>query len=57
MFKRSGLTLPSGGSQEICCRISLREMTTRKHYPGVHEIDARLNARDVRVGRFVYVSD
>jgi hypothetical protein len=32
--------------------ISLAEMTTRKHYPGTHRVDAILNGRAQALGSF-----
>lgn len=43
VFKLTAVILPPRGSVTLRATTSFREMTTRKHYPGVHAIDALLN--------------
>jgi len=52
VFKGAGLKLASGEQREVSVRVSLRDMTTRRHYPGEHHVDARVNGRDVRLDAF-----
>jgi len=52
-FKLKALELASRSSVELRKKIGLRQLTTRKHYPGVHKVEALLNGRRVALGRFV----
>lgn len=36
--------------------ISLAQLTTRKHYPGVHAVDVLLNGKAQRIGNFGIVA-
>jgi 3-methyladenine DNA glycosylase AlkC len=51
-FKLKALELPPRGSVELRKKIGLQQLTTRKHYPGVHEIEVQINGRRVALGRF-----
>jgi 3-methyladenine DNA glycosylase AlkC len=51
-FKLRSLTLPPGESVALAKRIGLRQLTTRKHYPGVHRVEALLNGRRYPLGKF-----
>lgn len=53
VFKGAGLKLGPGERRDISVRVSLREMTTRRHHPGEHRVEARVNGRDVAVGGFI----
>lgn len=52
VFKLKKLELAPHETQRVGKQISLAEMTTRKHYPGVHRIDVILNGRSQRLGGF-----
>ncbi len=43
VFKGAELTLTPGEEQTIRKSVSLRQHTTRTHYPGRHEVDVQLN--------------
>jgi 3-methyladenine DNA glycosylase AlkC len=51
-FKLKALDLPSGESVTLRKTIGLQQLTTRRHYPGAHKIEAQLNGRRVSVGSF-----
>ena len=51
-FKMKALTLAPRGQVTVSKKIGLKQLTTRKHYPGVHEVEALLNGRRVALGRF-----
>jgi 3-methyladenine DNA glycosylase AlkC len=51
-FKMKALTLAPRAHVTISKKIGLKQLTTRKHYPGVHEVEALLNGRRVALGRF-----
>lgn len=52
VFKLKTLTLAPQETQRVGKRISLAEMTTRKHYAGVHRVEAILNGRAEALGSF-----
>jgi len=45
VFKLAEKTLPPGGTVSLSTGHSFRAMTTRKHYPGRHEIEIVINGR------------
>jgi 3-methyladenine DNA glycosylase AlkC len=51
-FKLRAVDLPARGSIALGKKIALKQLTTRKHYPGVHRVEALLNGRRVRLGQF-----
>jgi len=51
-FKLTAVELPPRGSASLAKRITLQQLTTRKHYPGVHRVEALLNGRRVKLGEF-----
>jgi len=51
-FKMKALTLAPRGQVAVSKKIALKQLTTRKHYPGIHEVEALLNGRRVALGRF-----
>ena len=51
-FKMKALTLAPRGQVTVSKKIGLKQLTTRKHHPGVHEVEALLNGRRVALGRF-----
>lgn len=52
VFKLKALTLAAGERQRLQKTISLAEMTTRKHYPGVHRVELLLNGQALPLGSF-----
>jgi hypothetical protein len=52
VFKLRKLALPPSGRVELGSAISLKGMTTRKHYPGRHGIEALINGVPYRLGTF-----
>jgi hypothetical protein len=51
-FKMKALTLAPGARVAVTKKIGLRQLTTRRHYPGVHKVEALLNGRRVALGGF-----
>jgi 3-methyladenine DNA glycosylase AlkC len=52
VFKLTQTELPSGGSISLNKKISLAPMTTRRHYPGKHQIDLLVNGTAIPLGSF-----
>jgi len=52
VFKLKEVTLAPRETVRLAKKISLKEMTTRKHYPGKHNVDVLLNGTAVPVGCF-----
>jgi len=52
VFKLKTLTLTPSASAKLQKRISLAEMTTRKHYAGRHEIELLINGSTLPLGVF-----
>jgi len=52
VFKLKALDLSAHETQSVRKQISLAEMTTRKHYPGLHKVDAILNGHARPLGSF-----
>ena len=52
VFKLKALTLAPGESVRLQKKLSLKEMTTRKHFAGKHRVDALVNGRALLVGSF-----
>lgn len=53
VFKLKEIELRPGAATSMSAKISLRQMTTRKHYPGRHTIDIVINGVAVPAGEFV----
>jgi len=51
-FKLKAVDLPPRGSVTLGKKIALKQLTTRKHYPGVHRVEALLNGQRVKLGQF-----
>jgi 3-methyladenine DNA glycosylase AlkC len=51
-FKMKALTLAQRERVTVAKKITLKQLTTRKHYPGVHRVEAMLNGRRVALGNF-----
>jgi hypothetical protein len=52
VFKLRTVTLEPGRIQELRKTVSLAELTTRKHYPGNHDVEALVNGKVVPLGSF-----
>jgi 3-methyladenine DNA glycosylase AlkC len=52
VFKLKTLDLAPGESVRIEKKLSLQELTTRKHYPGIHKVEALINGHAISVGEF-----
>lgn len=52
VFKLKALTLAAGEHVRLQKTVSLREMTTRKHFAGRHQVDILLNGAPVPLGAF-----
>lgn len=52
VFKLKTLELRPHETQRVGKRISLADMSTRKHYPGLHRIDALINGQALPLGSF-----
>jgi 3-methyladenine DNA glycosylase AlkC len=55
-FKLKAVQLPARGRVALAKKIGLEQLTTRRHYPGVHRVEALLNGRRVPLGEFVLVA-
>jgi 3-methyladenine DNA glycosylase AlkC len=53
VFKLKQIELLPGAVARMNAKISLRQMTTRKHYPGKHTVDIVINGVALPVGEFV----
>jgi 3-methyladenine DNA glycosylase AlkC len=51
-FKLKAVELPPRGSVTLGKKIALKQLTTRKHYPGVHRVEALLNGKRLALGKF-----
>ena len=54
-FKMKALTLAPRGQVTVSKKIGLKQLTTRKHYPGVHEVETLINGRRETLGSFTLV--
>jgi 3-methyladenine DNA glycosylase AlkC len=52
VFKLKTLDLSAHETQRVGKQVSLAEMTTRKHYPGIHKVEAIINGRAQALGSF-----
>ena len=43
VFKLRRLDLPAGGRVQLASTVSFADLTTRRHYPGRHRLDALVN--------------
>jgi hypothetical protein len=53
VFKLKTVELAPEESVRFVKKVSLHEMTTRKHYPGRHKVEALINGTIFPVGEFV----
>ena len=51
-FKLTSFELGGGKTARLSKKVSLQEMTTRKHYPGLHRIEAVINGQVLPLGDF-----
>jgi 3-methyladenine DNA glycosylase AlkC len=52
VFKGAVLTLAPRSSSDVKKTISLAQLSTRKHYPGVHKVEVQLNGSIVKAAEF-----
>ncbi len=52
VFKLKSTTLEAGQSMTLEKKVSLAQMSTRKHYPGHHMVELQLNGQMVTLGSF-----
>ncbi len=52
VFKLKTVELAPGATVRLSKRLSLAEMSTRKHYPGTHRVDVLLNGEPNALGQF-----
>jgi 3-methyladenine DNA glycosylase AlkC len=52
VFKLRSVSLAPGETVRLAKKVSLAQMTTRKHYAGRHEVDAIVNGRSQPLGAF-----
>lgn len=52
VFKLRELELAGKAHASLSKRLSLKNLTTRKHYPGKHRVEAWINGRAVALGQF-----
>ncbi|WP_298214208.1 DNA alkylation repair protein [Acidovorax sp.] len=52
VFKLQTLDIPPGATVAVGKMLSLQQMTTRTHYPGVHQVELVLNGRPQPLGQF-----
>ena len=53
VFKLEAVELAPGGSIALTKKVSLAQLTTRRHYPGRHELDIVINGRAQTLGEFI----
>ncbi|MEX1123545.1 MAG: DNA alkylation repair protein [Balneolales bacterium] len=53
VFKLKEINLAPNGRVQLSKKVSLAEMTTRKHYPGKHKVEALLNGLSVPLDSFL----
>lgn len=52
VFKGAELVLAAGERRALCLRHPFREVTTRRHYPGVQRVGLRINGQDSATAEF-----
>jgi hypothetical protein len=55
VFKLKTLELAPGQTARFAKKLSLAQMTTRKHYPGLHKVEVMLNGHAHPLGTFELV--
>lgn len=56
VFKLKSCTLGAGEGLGISKMISMKNLSTRKHYPGEHRIDLLINGEVINMGRFLLLA-
>lgn len=56
VFKLRTVELPPHGTASFSKKLVLKDLTTRKHYPGVHRIEALVNGRAAALGKFTLLA-
>jgi 3-methyladenine DNA glycosylase AlkC len=56
VFKLKRITLERDATISLTIGVTLADLTTRKHYPGRHDIDVLINGRRTALGRFTLLS-
>jgi 3-methyladenine DNA glycosylase AlkC len=51
-FKLRAVELAPGSGSKFAKRVGLGQLTTRKHYPGLHRVEALFNGKAQRLGEF-----
>jgi 3-methyladenine DNA glycosylase AlkC len=57
VFKLKALDLAPGAGASLSKIVSLAEMTTRRHYPGVHQVEVLLNGKAQALGSFELLAE
>jgi hypothetical protein len=57
VFKLKAVRLAPGASVVLSKKVSLADLTTRRHYPGRHRVDALIDGRPVPAGSFVLLAN
>jgi hypothetical protein len=52
VFKLKSLQLVGGDAVRLQKKVSLADLTTRRHFPGVHRVDALVNGQAMPIGNF-----
>lgn len=55
VFKGAELQLDPGGDQTVRKKVSVKQHSTRTHYPGRHAVDVMINGRVESIGAFTLV--
>ncbi len=55
VFKLTSLELSVDETVPVATKLSLRQMTTRKHFKGVHRVEALINGVPTKLGKFEIV--
>jgi hypothetical protein len=56
VFKMKSVILKSNEKIQLKKKVSLANMSTRKHYPGIHKVDVILNGLTQYIGAFELVT-
>lgn len=52
VFKMANIDIASGATVAVRKTVSLADLTTRRHYPGVHRVELQLNGKTTPLGAF-----
>jgi 3-methyladenine DNA glycosylase AlkC len=52
VFKFAKLSLPAGMAVDLSGKVSFADLTTRKHYPGLHKLAAQINGKEYALAQF-----